>query len=119
MQLREQVLAVTSRLNDYTEAGAYFEGDVPEVFATAGLRRAMHNTGHTSRLNFCRPVVDAVQNRLEINAILGTSDAANAVIGETWEFNELHLDANEIHRNALVYGDCYAMVWPDEDGNLE
>jgi hypothetical protein len=119
MILKEQVLAVTNRRNEYEEAGAYYNGEVAEVFATAGLRRAMRNTGYRSRLNFCRPVVDAVQNRLEIAAVQGTSDESNKVIGETWELNELGLDSNEIHRWALVYGDCYAMVWPDEDGNIE
>lgn len=119
MILKEQVAAITRRRNEYEEAGAYYEGNVAEVFATANLRRAMRKTGYNSRLNFCRPVVDAVQNRLEITSVLGTSDEGQKVIDETWEFNELNLDSNEIHRWTLVYGDCYAMVWPDEDGNLE
>lgn len=117
--MKEAVLSVTDRKTHYEEAGAYYEGNVPEVFATARLRAAMRQSKYASRLNFCRPVVEAVQNRLEIAAILGTSDAGTQIIGDTWEFNELHLDANEVHRWALVYGDCYVMVWPDEDGNLE
>lgn len=119
MILKEQVTAVSHHRDEYEKAGAYYEGEVPEVFATQGLRRAMRTTGYAQRLNFCRPVVDAVQNRLEINAILATSDAGRKVIGDTWEFNELSLDSNDIHRAALTYGDAYALVWPDEDGNLE
>src|SRR5689334_19883069 len=106
MQLKTAVLAVTDRRTTYEEAGDYYEGSVPEVFATTSLRRAMRKSGYNSRLNFCRPVVDAVQNRLEISAVVGTSDEATKIIGDTWEFNELSLDANEIHRWALVYGDC-------------
>lgn len=117
--LKEEVLAVTSRRAEYEEAGEYYEGNVPETFSSLALRRAFRQSGYDARLNFCRPVVDAVYNRLEIGAVVGTSDAANRVIGETWEFNELALDADEIHRRALVYGDCYVMVWPDEEGNLE
>lgn len=117
--LREEVLAVLDRQAEYEEAGDYAEGNIPEVFATATLRRAIGQVGYGSRLNFCRPVIDAVQNRLEIAAVLGTSDEANRIIGETWEFNELALDANEVHRRALTYGDCYVLVWPDEDGQLE
>lgn len=119
VQLKEEVLAVTSRRAEYEEAGAYYEGLVPETFSSVALRRAFRQSGYDARLNFCRPVVDAVYNRLEISAVVGTSDEANRVIGETWEFNELSLDADEIHRRALVFGDCYVMVWPDEDGNLE
>lgn len=117
--LKNEVLAVTARRAEYEQAGAYYEGDIPETFSSLALRRAFRQSGYDARLNFCRPVVDAVYNRVEIAAVVGTSDEANRVIGETWEFNELDLDADEIHRRALVYGDCYVMVWPDEDGNLE
>ena len=113
------MLAVTDRRAHYEEAGAYYEGSVPEVFATASLRKAMRKTGYTSRLNFCRPVVDSVKNRLEIADILAVSDAGTKVIADTWEFNELAIDSNEIHGAALTYGDAYAMVWPDEEGNVE
>lgn len=118
MKLTEQVLSILDGRADYAAAGAYYEGDVAEVFATHALKRAMSHTAYDSRLNFCRPVVDAVQNRLELSAVLGTSDAANQVIQSTWENNELYLESNESHRNTLVYGDSYAIVWPDEDGEL-
>lgn len=117
--LREQVLSVINRREYYDTADDYYEGSVPEVFASRNLRRAFHDTGSSGHLNFCRPVVDAVNNRLSINAVIGVSDAANKVIGDTWAYNQLGLDAGEIHRRALVYGDCYVMVWPDEDGNVE
>lgn len=119
MILREQVLSVINRRPEYETADDYYEGSVPEVFASRALRRAFHDSGASGHLNFCRPVVDAVNNRLSINAVVGTSDEANKVIGDTWAFNQLGLDAGEIHRRALVYGDCYVMVWPDEDGNVE
>lgn len=118
-KLKEQVLAVTSRRAEYEEAEAYYEGDVPEVFGSLFMRNVFRKSGYSQKLNFCRPVVDAVYNRLEITAVVGVSDAADKVIGDVWEFNELQLDADEIHRRALVYGDCYVMVWPDEEGNLE
>jgi len=119
MILKEAVLAVTARRDEYESAEDYYEGTAPEVFANNSFRKAMNKAGYASRLNFCRPVVDAVQNRLELAAVLGVSDRANAIIGDVWEANQLGLDANEIHRRALTYGDCYVMVWPDEEGNLE
>lgn len=119
MILKEAVLAVTDRRADYEEAGDYYEGNVSEVFGSSGMAKVFRNSPYRTNLNFCRPVVDAVHNRLEIAAVLGVSEEANTVIGDTWDFNELGLDANEIHRRTLVYGDCYVMVWPDEDGNLE
>lgn len=116
--LKEQVAAVLDRRERYEEAEAYYEGDVPETFATASLRRAFRLTGSNSRLNFCRPVVDAVNNRLEISAIVGDSQVAKSKIDAVWQDNELYLEAQEIHRRALALGDCYVAVWPDEDGRL-
>jgi hypothetical protein len=117
--LKEQVAAVLARRNEYQEAEAYYEGDVPETFATARLRRAFRTTGDRSRLNFCRSVVDAVGDRLEIAKIAGGTEKANAVINKVWTNNELDLEAQEIHRRALTYGDCYVAVWPDEEGDLQ
>ena len=117
--LREEVLSVLDRRNYYETAEDYYEGNVPEVFASRALRRAFWDSGASGQLNFTRPVVDAVNNRLYISAVQGTSDASNAALDEIWSENQLGLDAGEIHRRALVYGDCYVMVWPDEDGSPE
>jgi len=119
MILTGQVTAVLDRRFEHEKAAAYYEGDVPEVFATDGLRRAMRATKYGQRLNFCRPVVDAVVNRLELADILAVSDKGTEVIGDTWEFNELGIDANMAHSTAGVYGESFATVWPDEDGNIE
>lgn len=117
--LKEEVLAVQARQTEYEEAGAYYEGTVGERYASPLMRKVFSRSGYDAKLNFCRPVVDAVYNRLEIAAVVGTSDEANEKIGETWEYNELALEADEIHRKGLVHGDGYVMVWPDDEGNLE
>jgi len=117
--LREQVLSVIDRRNHYEMAEDYYDGNVPEVFASRALRKAFWDSGSQGQLNFCRPVVDAVNNRLYISAIQGTNDASTAAIDEIWRNNQLGLEANDIHRKSLTYGDGYAMVWPDENGDVE
>jgi len=119
MILREAVLSIIARRDDYETAHDYYEGSVGEVFATRDLRRLFRESGAHGTLNFCRPVVDAVYNRLEIAAVQGMSDEAQEIINSTWEFNQLGLDSDETHRRSLVFGDGYVVVWPDEDGNME
>lgn len=116
--LKEAVGAVLERRDYYTTAHDYYEGEVPEVFATAKLRRVFRTTGDLSRLNFCRPIVNAVSNRMEIASIVGDTKTATAKINEVWNLNDLGLEAKEIHDKALIYGDAYAMVWPDADGDV-
>lgn len=116
---KEAVLAVTKNSADYEEAKDYYDGDVPETFATSRLRAAFKQTGDRSRLNFCRTIVHAVSNRLEIGHITGGSEKATAIINKVWESNDLGLEADDVHRMACALGDYYAMVWPDKDGEWQ
>jgi hypothetical protein len=64
-------------------------------------------------------VVDSVLNRLEIANIVGSTDRATNRITQVWDHNELDLEASEIHRRALEYGDSFAIVWPDHTGEWQ
>jgi hypothetical protein len=78
--------------------------------------RVFRFEGSDFRFNFTKTVVDSVLNRLDINQIQGTTNAANSYIDRIWNQTDIRIDINEIHRNALMYGDCYAIVWPDTNG---
>lgn len=116
--LKQYVSAVTLRAHEYKEAEDYYDGRVHEHFSSAKLRAALRQTKHAGQHNYCRVVTDAVLNRLEIANIVSDKATATKKITEVWDRNELALEANEIHRTALKYGDAYAWVWPDEDGEL-
>ena len=117
--LKEAVSAVLDRRGVYDEAQAYYNGDVPEVFATAKLRKAFRKTESRSRFNYCRPIVDSVNDRLEIGTISGDSPTATKKIQQRWEENDLGIEAQEIHRAALVNGDAYVLVWPNANGGVD
>lgn len=109
---------ILTRRDSYKHAESYYEGHQPEVFLDQRWYRLFKNPALDFRFNFSKTVVDSVLNRLEINQVLTTSTDAQTYIDQIWEQTDLKLDINEIHRNALVYGDCYAIVWPDTNGNL-
>lgn len=117
--LREYVEAITNNGGRYKEAEAYYEGTVPETFASAKLRRALRTTGHTGTQNYCRVVVDAVTNRLEVANLVCSTEKAQKKVDEVWDANEMDLEVGEIFKRAGVYGDCYALVWPDENGDIK
>lgn len=117
--LKEAVDSVITKAGGYKEAIAYYEGNVPEVFATERLRRVFKVTGDRSRMNYCRPVVHAVSDRLEVGTISGDSPEATAIIQKVWRDNDLGLESLGLHRNALAAGDYYAIVWPDADGEWD
>lgn len=116
--LKKALTSIIDRRNEYIKAEAYYEGDQAEIFPSLRWNRLLKNQGTDFRFNFARTVVDSVLNRTELAAIIAPDERANQMINEIWEQNDLEIDANEIHKRALVYGDCYAIVWPDEEGNL-
>lgn len=117
--LKHAVDSILDRQDGYELAEAYYEGTVSESFASSTMARLFGHGTEDYRLNFARTVVDAVNNRIEIAAVLGSNKAANTKINEVFEQNELALDANEIHKRTLIYGDCYVIVWPDANGDVE
>jgi hypothetical protein len=102
---------------DYREAQAYYDGDVPEIFASARLRRALEDTGVDFRLNFAKTPVDAIVDRLEIAAITGAEGTHTEMISKIWADNGMDLEAPDIHRHACTLGDAYLIVLPIEDDN--
>ena len=116
---KEAVGAVLDKRNHYKTAMTYYEGRVPEVFATHRLRKAFAATGNSTNINFCRPIVNAVSNRLEIGTISTTSAAANKAVEEIRLNNALQYEESFLHNNACAAGDWFVMVWPDEDGEVQ
>lgn len=100
---------------DYDKAQAYYEGNVPEVFTSIRLRRALAAHGVDFDLNFAKTPVDAVADRLEIAAITSTDDASNTLISTIWQDNQLDLEMPDIFRRAGEFGDAYLFVIPVEN----
>lgn len=109
---------IIAKREGYNMAEAYYEGVNQEVFAHQRWFRLFRNERSNFRFNFSKTVVDAVHNRLEIEQVETDSATADKYFEELLDQPDLKMDINEIHRNALVYGDAYAIVWPDETGKM-
>lgn len=109
---------IVEKREGYKKAEAYYEGNEAEIFASRRWHRIFKNDKVDYKFNFVRTVVDSVSNRLELASITATTDEANANLNLIMEQADFEIDANEIHRRTLVYGDAYAIVWPDESGKV-
>jgi hypothetical protein len=116
--MKKAIDMIRDRRNQYLTAEAYYEGTVGEIFTNARWYQLLTANRSDFRFNFARTVVDSVLNRLEVNNITAMTDEANRKINDIWMMNDLQIDADEIHRNALVFGDCYSIVWTDVEGNI-
>lgn len=102
---------------DYCRAQDYYDGNVPEVFSSVRLRRALAAEGVDFRVNFARTPVTAVANRLKITAVSSPDAAQNAALAKLWKDNQLDIEAPDLHTNTCKLGDGYLFVLPVEDDN--
>ena len=109
---------ILDRRDHYLTAESYYNAVQKEIFTNQTWLKLFRQNNSHFRFNFSKTVVDAVSNRLEIANIFGMNEQESNVINEIWEKNDLKLDANEIHRNALMYGDAYGIVWTDTNGDI-
>jgi hypothetical protein len=98
------------RAAGYQQFVDYDHGFHPVMFSSPKFRKFYAEVLRRYRLNLCRPVIDAISERLTIAGWEG--DAAQ----EWWYRHGLSL-MNRVHRPALRAGDSYVLVWPDRDMN--
>lgn len=96
----------------YVQAAAFYDDEVPEVFASARFRRAVARTGVAFGINFIATVVDAVVDRLDLAAITSPNQDQAAALQSIWDNNTMDLEAPEVHRTASEFGDAYLIVLP-------
>ena len=117
--LMRAVTELRDAQESYATSKEYFDGNQDEVFSSPRLARLLRKTGKKYKVNFARTVVTAVLDRLDLLGVYSTDTGIGERLTQMWERNEMEQEADEVLRWALVYGECYVMVWPDEDGQAE
>ncbi len=116
--IHDAISVLLSRGGGYVLAEQYYEGEREELM-TPVLRSILKGkVGNDYNVNFCRTIVESVLDRTELANVTVNVQEAQEKVNNIWEQNDLALEANEIHRKALVYGDAYALVWPDENDEM-
>ena len=99
----------------------YYDGRHPLPFITKAHGAKMHDEFRRlleeSRSNFCRLVVDAVEERLEVEGIRlsARSDAqTDQASWEIWQANAMDTESAAAILDALVKGISYLSVWQGE-----
>jgi hypothetical protein len=125
MQATKQGQLINRILNkrpEFDTAERYYKGTQGEVFygGSDSFRRdlSFEVTDRTT-CNFMRPVVDNVANRLEIEKVVGESEAITNAVEKIRIKNKMTMLEKEINRNALVMGEYYAMVWVDKNDEVK
>lgn len=104
LQQLDAPVAAHERLN------RYYAGDAPLSFLAPEARTALGNRLTTLPVNIPRLVVDSIAERLRVTGFTG------ADVWPTWLACDLDQTSALLHREALILGTGYVIVWAGADG---
>jgi hypothetical protein len=120
-----------ARLNELDRYDDYYSGKHNLRFATEKFRQRFGNLFGPLSDNWCDVVVQAVEDRLEPQGFRIPGDPTDAAPGDNsgvvqgdkvawdiWQRNNLDEFSHVAHEEALVKGECSALVWYGEDADV-
>lgn len=93
----------------------YYEGNHPLGFTTAKYREAFGDMFSSFADNWCDLVVDAVEERLNVQGFRLSESQGDAEAWRIWQTNQLDAESRIAHTEALVHGVAYVSVWASDD----
>ena len=108
--------AIKAKQRTYNEMLAYYDGNQPTVYLTQRLREIFRGVDVEFVENWCAVVIDTCRDRINLKGFSIKDRKAQAAIDRLWESNELAIESDDIHTHALVCGEAFLIVWPDDTG---
>nr|WP_109558737.1 phage portal protein [Mycobacteroides abscessus] len=103
------------RLNEpmarYADLDRYYDGKQPLAFLSPEAKQALGNRFGVMASNIPRLAVTALAERLRIGGFSG-----DTALWADWIRNDLDQTSGVAHREALLLGDSYVIVWADKLG---
>lgn len=96
----------------------YYNGIQPLLLASDKFRQTFGTTYARFSDNFCRLVVQAVEERLTVDGFRWNDDAGSKKAWRIWQSNKLDAISQRGHREALIKSDCPVIVGPSPTGGL-
>ncbi len=113
---------LAAKLAPYNQLWDYYDGDQPIMYTNKRLRDIFKDLEEYPFVeNWCAVVIDAANDRIELEGIHVKDKTAEAKLQELWEELNLSLEADDAHEAALVIGESFILVWPETsaDGETE
>ena len=109
--------ALKNKQGIYTTYWNYYDGEQPLVYSAARLREVFRGLDANFVENWCEVVINAVLERVQLKKFtVANNETATERLNTIWAMTEMNLDADDAHLGALVCGESFVIVWPDEIG---
>ncbi|MEK4240814.1 phage portal protein [Janibacter sp. FSL W8-0316] len=96
----------------------YYAGEQPLAFLSPEAKTALGDRLTTMSSNVCRVAVSALSERLRVTGFT-RSGQADSALWTAWARNDMDQLAPVAHREALIHGRSYALVWADRLGRSQ
>lgn len=108
----------------------YYNGDHPRVWLNEKTRDALKDINENFVENWCEAVIDKPLHRLEVTGWLPQKEAVkegleasdpqgaaltDESMTEAFKHNDLEIGQSDIYRQVRIAGECFLIVWPDEE----
>jgi hypothetical protein len=103
----------------YDTLAEYHEGKQPTPYLTQRMREIFRGVDAKFTMNFCAVTIAACDERINLTGFESDQKEVEATLNAAWERNEMALEAADIHTDALVLGEAFAIVWPDENNKAQ
>lgn len=110
------MLLTIDRSVHYTELQDYYIGEQALPIDPSELNSKFGEVFAEFRDNLAKPIIEAAEGRVRIKEI-GTGEGLSKDATEVWEANNMLVESKWVHKEAMVKGDSFVIVLPDEDGD--
>lgn len=108
---------LSARQSDLRRLQDYYDGKHRLAFTSQKFREAFGGMFAAFADNWCPLVVDAVEERLNVEGFRhGQDPKSDKDAWAIWQRNGLDAGSQLAHSESLIKGDAYAIVWGDSDG---
>ncbi|MGW4446456.1 phage portal protein [Streptomyces sp. NPDC004682] len=96
----------------------YYEGEQQKLaFSQMRYKAAFASVFEQWRDNFCGMIVDAANERLNVDSFRIPGDqGTDKDARQFWQRSSMDAYSNAVHLEALIQGRAYVVVWADKDG---
>ena len=110
--IKDGVDALASRILTYNKLNKYYTGIHPMNYVSSAFRERFQGALEDLADNLCPLVVDTISGRLIVDGF----DPADGVTSEFLTASRFDAKQRQIHRDAVLFGDAFAILWETDKG---
>jgi hypothetical protein len=106
--------ALSAKQAPQTALWGYYDGEQPLAYSSQRLCNIFQDLDAHFSENWSAVVVDSLKDRINLTGF--RNEAQQTALDTLWDGSELNLGSDDVHEAALVVGESYLIIWPDENG---